>query len=101
MKKEKLVRDKIPAIMHEDGKEANVYTVSGDEHFDRLKEKLQEEVAEFIEDEALEELADIIEVIYAICKQRGISWDRLEEFRKLKAEKRGSFDKGRILVLED
>lgn len=49
-------------------------------------------------DENLEELADVLEVVYSIAKFKGISIEHLENIRKEKAMKRGSFDK--MIVLE-
>ena len=54
--------------------------------------KLDEELAEYHKDQNLEELADLLEVIYAATKARGYSIDQLEELRAKKAEKRGGFD---------
>jgi predicted house-cleaning noncanonical NTP pyrophosphatase (MazG superfamily) len=101
VKKEKLVRDNIPRIIDEAGKVAHFYTVSGEALYGHLKGKLREEVDEFFVDGALEELADVLEVVHAICKHRGISYQQLEEFRMLKAQTRGSFDQGIVLVLEE
>ena len=62
-----------------------------------MKEKLQEEVDEFLEDSNEEELADILEVIYALCDLHNFDKDRLEELRKNKAKKRGRFKEKTIL----
>jgi len=47
-------------------------------------------VNEVLEDDSvlIEELADTLEVIYAICDFKGISREELEEIRKQKQEKR-------------
>ena len=39
----------------------------------------------------VEELADVLEVVYCIAKENGISKERLEEIRKRKAASRGGF----------
>lgn len=44
-------------------------------------------------DKSLEELADMLEVMYAIVAARGYSVSELESIRAEKAEKRGGFDK--------
>ena len=82
----KLVRDNIPDIIQKSGK-----TLSENEYLTELDRKLSEECAEYLADKSLEELADILEVIYAICDARGYSTSELESCRKAKAEKRGSF----------
>ncbi|WP_330361234.1 nucleoside triphosphate pyrophosphohydrolase [Butyrivibrio sp. AD3002] len=54
--------------------------------------KLDEELAEYHKDQNLEELADLLEVVYAATRARGHSVDDLENIRRGKAEKRGGFD---------
>lgn len=68
-----------------------------DEYWEKLKEKLEEEVNEFLEESNTEELADILEVVYALCDHLGIDKAHLEEVRKKKAEERGGF-KERIIL---
>ena len=89
----KLVRDKIPQIIEEDGKHAKIYVLSDQEYLDALERKLNEEVAEYQKDKNLEEMADVLEVLQAICVARGYSLDQLEEKRKEKFEERGEFQK--------
>ena len=61
--------------------------------------KLDEELAEYHKDQNIEELADLLEVIYAATKARGYSIEQLETVRSEKAAKRGAFDK-KILLKE-
>jgi len=89
MKKQKLVRDKIPEIY---GLQKR-HIADDKEYLRELIKKLQEEVDEFREDCEVEELADIIEVVYALAEFLGIRIEKLEEIRKEKAEKRGQFKK--------
>lgn len=56
-----------------------------------LETKLNEEVAEYQEDKNLEEMADVLEVLQAICLARGYSLDELEAMRIKKAKERGGF----------
>ncbi len=91
---DKLVRDKIPEIIKKDGKEPLVDIIQGEELELYLNKKLQEEVDEYIEDGSLEELADILEVIQAIVKDKGLSMVQLEKLREEKKRERGGFDKG-------
>ncbi len=74
----KLIRDKIPEIIQADGKTCITRILSDEEYVDALEKKLNEEVAEYQTDKNLEELADILEVLYAICIARGYT---LEEIR--------------------
>lgn len=97
MKYNKLVRDKIPQIIKEDDKTPVTHLADDQEYIEKLKQKLKEEVNEFLEEDNEEELADILEVVYSICKLKKTDKDRLETLRKNKAKKRGSFDKRIIL----
>lgn len=87
----KLVRDKIPEIIKADGKECRTHILSKDEYIAALEIKLNEEVAEYQEDKNLEEMADVLEVLQAICLARGYSLDELEAMRTKKAKERGEF----------
>ncbi|SPF04344.1 nucleoside triphosphate pyrophosphohydrolase [Streptomyces sp. MA5143a] len=90
----KLVRDRIPQIIREDGSEPVTYTASPEEYRNRLRDKLGEEIAEFLEADdakALEELADVLEVVHALAADLGIDMDHLEKIRQAKANERGGF----------
>lgn len=99
MKYDKLVRDKIPEIIKNNGETPITHIASDEEYQQKLKAKLQEEVNEFLEDSSKEELADILEVIYALCDFYKIDKNELGQLRKDKAEKRGGF-KNRIVLDE-
>ena len=94
----KLVRDNIPDINRENGDTCKTKTVTGEELRTALREKLCEEVAEFLADESLEELADILEVIHALSVDLGASPDRLDEICAEKYIERGGFEKGIMLL---
>lgn len=87
----KLVRDKIPEIIAGDGKVAKTHILSDAEYLNELDKKLNEEVAEYQADKSLEEMADVLEVLYAICEARGYSIEELEQKRSDKATARGGF----------
>ena len=99
MKYNKLVRDKIPEIIKNKGAVPITHIASDDEYWQKLKEKLQEEINEFMKDENAEELADILEVIYTIRDYKKIDKNELELLRKKKAEERGGF-KDKIIIDE-
>lgn len=92
MSQGKLVRDRIPQIIQSKGLEPIVHSADTDEYATRLRGKLSEEVAEFLaSDSDPEELADILEVLYALAEQVGIDRQQLEKLRAAKAEERGAF----------
>ena len=87
----KLVRDKIPEIIEADGKTCKTRILSDEEYIASLEAKLNEEVAEYQADKNLEEMADVLEVLQAICIARGYSLEELEARRSKKADERGGF----------
>jgi len=87
----KLVRDKIPEIIENSGKKPVTHTLSDEEYISELDKKLNEECAEYQADKSIEELADMLEVMYAIAEVRGWTVSELEAVRKAKVEKRGGF----------
>ncbi|MFC1687343.1 hypothetical protein ACFL0L_02095 [Patescibacteria group bacterium] len=97
MKYNKLIRDYIPEIIVESGDEPIVHIADEKEYYQKLKEKLIEESTEFIQSDDPEELADVLEVMYAICCIHKLSASKLEKIRENKAKKRGSFSKKLIL----
>ena len=95
----KLVRDRIPEIIEQSGKTCTTCILSEEEYLAMLDEKLSEELAEYQQDKSMEELADLLEVMMAVAKARGSSFEEVEAIRRQKAEKRGRFEK-RILLTE-
>lgn len=87
----KLVRDKIPEIIAADGKTCQTRVMDAEEYITALEEKLNEEVKEYQTDKNLEEMADVLEVLQAICVARGYTIEELEQMRAKKAEERGGF----------
>jgi len=93
----KLVRDKIPEIIEKSGKTPVIHTAKDKEYWEELKNKLNEEVNEFLEEENKEELADIIEVIHTISDYKQFNMEEIKSLRKQKSEERGGF-KDRIIL---
>lgn len=94
----KLVRDRIPEIMIAQGKKPEISTVSGKEYLFRLFEKLREESEELIKDQTAEEVADVIEVLKAICEYKDFDWDQIEKIRVQKALEKGAFKKKFVIT---
>lgn len=97
----KLVRDKIPAIMEAQGKTPIVRILDDAEYSNHLERKLDEEVCEFHSDKNLEELADILEVVYALAADMGHSKEELLSVYEHKHEERGGFCDRIFLVSND
>ena len=94
----KLIRDRIPAIIEKSGKKAIIERVEGDQLLELLNRKLFEELEEYNEYGEIEELADLVEVVQAILEHKGIT---LDEFNKIKEKKnisRGRFKEGLLLL---
>ena len=62
-----------------------------------MEAKLNEEVNEFLEDKHLEELADIMEVLFGLADSLGYSEEKLLKARDKKKEERGGFKDGIVL----
>jgi len=99
MRYDKLVRDRIPEIIAGRGGRAVTHVAVDEEYRRKLREKLQEEVAEYLEADDANELADIAEVIRALAARQGISPESLEELRRKKEAERGGFY-GRVILEE-
>jgi predicted house-cleaning noncanonical NTP pyrophosphatase (MazG superfamily) len=91
----KLVRDKIPQIIKDDGFTPDYYVMEDFEYTVNLDIKLEEEVKEYLaaktKEDKMEELADAMEVIYAILDIEKITREELEIVRATKNIIRGKF----------
>lgn len=97
----KLVRDQIPSLIAKDGKTVVIAKLSDDDFYRALKNKLQEEVQEFIDDQNIEELADVLEVVLAIADARFGGVDELEMARKRKRLAKGAFNERFYIISEN
>ncbi|MBM6819329.1 nucleoside triphosphate pyrophosphohydrolase [Clostridium saudiense] len=93
----KLVRDLIPEVIKKSGKECDIEIANMEQRTGLLEAKLMEEVNEYLEDKNLEELADVMEVLFGIAHNLGYTEEDLLNKRKEKLEERGGFKKGIIL----
>lgn len=95
---DKLVRDDIPEIIRKDGKTPVITVATGPEYNEMLRQKLDEEVQEYQDSQDPEELADILEVVYALAETEGTTKSDIEALRKSKRKDRGGFGDGIILL---
>ena len=94
---QKLVRDRIPEIITEAGKDFSVTQMRGERLKDYAMKKLQEEVQEFIENPCAEEAADIMEIFHFVCNRMGIRDSEIMAQSTSKRILRGGFEMGYIL----
>ncbi|AGT32414.1 phosphoribosyl-ATP pyrophosphohydrolase [Geobacillus genomosp. 3] len=98
----KLVRDRIPAIIEQAGKTSTTRILGDEEYRKELQKKAFEELEEYVQAEtdeaALEELADVLEIIHALAQCHGASIEQVEQIRAEKAEKRGGFQEKIFLI---
>jgi len=94
----KAVRDRIPEIIRDSGRECAVKELSDPEFLLELERKFEEELAEYLESKELVELADLLELILRIAELRGSSKENLEALRLQKKLEKGGFEKNLLLL---
>lgn len=94
----KLVRDRVPELIRAGGGEPNTRTAHEAEYPALLRVKLLEEVQEFLDSDDADELVDVIEVVYAIAREKGVDVKQLERLRAAKETERGSFTEQTVLI---
>lgn len=94
----KAIRDKIPEIIRNSGNQCDVKKISDLEFLNAMEKKLHEELAEYEETKSVEELVDLLEVIYRIAELKGINQKEIASMRKQKNDERGGFSKNLFLI---
>ena len=98
MKYNKLIRDKALEYIKQKGGVPIFHIANNDEYWQKLKEKLLEEVGEYLNDDtSIREIADILEVIDAICEHRKFSQEEVRIIKEKKAQELGKFKEKIIL----
>lgn len=95
---DKLVRDRIPEIIEEDGKTCKTRVANRVEKIGYLFDKIGEEVEELRSSLSAEEMADLLEVVYSLEEEIGLDKNEVEAIRIEKKKKRGGFAKGIVLL---
>lgn len=89
----KLVRDMIPENMDsEPGRKSKYRILDDKEYLIELNKKVIEEANEFIEDNSIEELGDLMEVINAIMKLKDYKMEDVYKVMRAKEENKGAFN---------
>jgi predicted house-cleaning noncanonical NTP pyrophosphatase (MazG superfamily) len=94
----KAIRDKIPEIIRNSGNHCEVKIITDPEFLVAMEKKLHEELAEYEETKSIEELVDLLEVIYRIAELKGINENEIAVMRKQKNDDRGGFSKNLFLI---
>lgn len=94
----KLVRDLIPKVIAASGKTCKVEILTHDAYQRELDRKLAEELAEYQASGDVTELADLVEVVYALVKAQGLTVPQFEALRQSKVDQRGAFDQRLFLI---
>ena len=95
---DKLVRDKITAVIESAGKTAVTDRIPPENMQAALDRKLREEVGEYLESHSAEEMAEVLEVLHGIAFHAGIDWNQVEAERLRKRGERGGFEEGTRLI---
>lgn len=99
----KLVRDKVPSLVTKDGGSYSLKLLSPLEHQHEITKKLFEELDEYntttSKEQALEELVDMVELIYAAVKLHDMPLEEFEQLRLQKKSLKGGF--GKAIYLND
>lgn len=93
----KLVRDKIPQIILEDGRVPIYHIAQPAEYKRELFRKVIEELEEFRDDPCLEEAADLFEAAHTLIEAHGFNFADVAETGMKKVEIVGGFLRGVIL----
>lgn len=92
MRKERLVRDKLPDLIKCNGATPIIEYANTEWYSRLLAVKAIEELDEFFERGDVAELVDLVEVVYAIAALNGIDEDRFNAMRVSELERRGGFN---------
>lgn len=100
----KIVRDRIPELIENEGRVAYIRVVQGNELKQRLSAKLLEEAYEVVDStskkDITEELVDVLDVVDALISAYDIDKDELNSVRRDKKNAKGNFSKGYLLISE-
>ena len=93
----KLIRDKIPEIIENAGKEYEIHRADEQEYIEKLLLKVEEELAEFKEEPSIAEMADLFEVLDSVINYYDFDKQKIKNYQKKKRKERGGFEKQLIL----
>lgn len=98
----KLVRDKVPALIAKSGDRAVLTVVSGEEELEAMRRKIVEEANELAaasdRSDIVSEIADLMEILSAYRKRLNIRDTEVFEAQNSKRRSHGAFDQGNLLI---
>jgi predicted house-cleaning noncanonical NTP pyrophosphatase (MazG superfamily) len=101
----KLVRDRIPEIIKNDGWTPIIKILKDKEFFNALKNKISEEAEELIKarsrEDIINEIIDIQELLDVLGIELKLSKLKVKNLQKIKNKKRGGFKKKLFLIKEE
>lgn len=101
-KYDKIVRDKIPEIIRDSGGKCSFHLARQMDACVYLIDKIKEEADELLpmlnRNGAIDELADLQEVIIALAEKQNYTIEQVEKVRVIKRRERGGFDQNIILL---
>ena len=101
----KLIRDGIHAVMDRKGLKYKTRIMDETEYRKAARQKVVEECMEIVNaanrEKLIEELADLAEIVRAVCDAEKISATEIEDIRAQKETKRGAFKKRLFLEYVD
>ena len=93
----KLIRDRIPEIIENAGKEYELHQADQKEYIEKLLLKVEEELKEFKEEPSIAEMADLFEVLDAVIDHYNFDKQEIKDYQENKRKERGGFEKQLIL----
>jgi predicted house-cleaning noncanonical NTP pyrophosphatase (MazG superfamily) len=98
----KLVRDNMPQLIKESGRECRHRIMNDREYFDALLDKVVEEIEEYRISGNEDELADVYEVLDCLVQFKEYEPMHIDYLRLIRKEARGSYrDKVLLIDVED
>jgi predicted house-cleaning noncanonical NTP pyrophosphatase (MazG superfamily) len=98
----KLWRDKLAEMVSEEGSVVYIDNIDEDQYEEALRAKIVEESIEMLEsvdqDDVMEEMADSLEVMDALCKVYGITMDDIKKIKDEKFEDLGGYSKSQLIT---
>lgn len=99
--RERLVRDRLPERLRERGDSPVTHTVEGKRRRELLLERAHAALIAYEERDQVEDLADVLEVVYELAASEGVDPEALEAARAERAERSGGFEEGVVLERVD